>query len=643
MRNLFSIAVHAVLAMTLLVFSANTVYAQAACEELQTITHALRTAIYADGRQVQSTVTLPDQLGINERSPNTKLRYRIDVSACAPSGLAAVAIFRVGAPYHAQLVSSDGVAQNRMPWLPTPGLRDRFFIWIGDFAGGFSLNGRTPASFSLAANTLYLDISLLSATYIPSGLTLVQIGSTKHVGVLQEQNNLSQLYLSDVVAALSMFLAFLAVGLGLKRRGDMALHWFALCCLCWGPRSFLYLNSTLPGSGAWAELLISLVICFAGVSMLASTLYAFHAATPRMMRGLKGVLLGVSLVYVLALIWPVLAPLARVVSYASTATALGIGAELLRRSRSDVRGVSQRVKMLMVLGIWAQVLTGLFDFGITLGLRPPTAGVFAFWGFTAFVLALAVFTGARIVESLNRAENTNAELEQRVAEKNTELAQFYAQQRDTELLAEREGARQHERERLTREMHDGIGAQLMTALRGVERGAFDKVQVEKALQDGLDELRLLMDSSDVGRSLQGALAAWRNRWDSRLSAVGLQLLWQVDAGVEAVDLSEDAVLQCMRILQEAVTNTIKHANASKIDVRVLCDAGHLSIQIQDNGSGLSADLAAPDAGPTGGRGLRHIAHRASALGAQCEVRSLAAPAHGVCVRVSLPILKQHSA
>ncbi len=268
MRTLFSIASHVLLTLTLLVFSANSAFAQAECEELHTITHALRTAIYADGRQVQSMVTLPDHLGLNERSPNTKLRYRIDVSACAPNGSTAVAVFRVGAPYRAQLVASDGSAQISLPWLPTPGLRDRFFIWIGEFASGFSLNGRTPASFALAANTRYLDISLLSATYIPSGLTLVHIGSNKYVGMLQEQNNLSQLYLSDVVAALSTFLAFLSVGLGLKRRGDMALHWFAFCCLCWGPRSFFYLNSTLPGSGAWAELLISLMICFAGEQLI---------------------------------------------------------------------------------------------------------------------------------------------------------------------------------------------------------------------------------------------------------------------------------------------------------------------------------------------------------------------------------------
>jgi signal transduction histidine kinase len=262
------------------------------------------------------------------------------------------------------------------------------------------------------------------------------------------------------------------------------------------------------------------------------------------------------------------------------------------------------------------------------------------------VLVVGALVGERALRALQRAEGLNAELAQRVTEKNTELAQFYAQQRDAELLAEREGARLHERERLTREMHDGIGAQLMTALRGVERGAYGKEQVAQSLQDGLDELRLLMDSADVGRSLQGALATWRNRWDARLAAVGLGLVWEIDGAIEGVVLPEDTVLQLMRIVQEAVTNAVKHANASYITVNAGLAGAVLHLEICDNGAGLPAQTLAstPDltSNTTTQRGLRHIAHRASAIGAQCSVRSLAAPAHGVCVRVSLPVATNSS-
>ena len=643
------IAQHVLLTVTLLIFSANFAFASSACEELHTVTHALRTAVYADGSRVQNTVTLPDYLGLKERSPSTQLHYRVGVSNCASSNHAALAIFRVGAPYRAQLVALDGRAQQVLPWLPTLGLRDRFFIWWGGSAADYSLNGRAPVAFALAADSQFLDITLTAAAYIPSGLTLLQIGSDKHVGALQARSNQSQLYFSDIVAALSVFLALLAVGLGVQRKNDMGLRWFALGCLCWGPRSLLYLNTTLPGNGAVAELLISLVICYAGLAMLASTLYAYQAASPRLLRGLKWVLAVVTLVFVLALVWPVLAPLARLASFAGAAGVMGIGAEVLRRKQSEVRGVSHRVKLLMVWGIWAQIGTGFFDFGITLGLRPPTAGIVTFWGFTGYVIALAMLSGSRIVDALHRAENTNLELEQRVLEKSAELDLFYQHARSAEISAERNAARDQERERLTREMHDGIGAQLMTALRGVERGAYGKEQVAQSLQDGLDELRLLMDSADVGRSLQGALATWRNRWDARLAAVGLALVWEIDGAIEDVVLPEDTVLQLMRILQEAVTNAVKHANASSITVRAGLHSAALVLEIADNGVGLSAPkntsnqgaLTAPNGiantANTTQRGLRHIAHRAQAIGAQCVVANRAAPAQGVSVRVSLPL------
>jgi signal transduction histidine kinase len=130
------------------------------------------------------------------------------------------------------------------------------------------------------------------------------------------------------------------------------------------------------------------------------------------------------------------------------------------------------------------------------------------------------------------------------------------------------------------------------------------------------------------------------------------LVWEIDGAIEDVVLPEDTVLQLMRILQEAVTNTVKHANASIITVNAGLAGRLLHVEVSDNGKGLAdpPELAA-HAGTTPltqassvsiptQRGLRHIAHRAGTIGAQCEVRSLAAPAHGVCVRVTLLVPEQ---
>jgi signal transduction histidine kinase len=196
--------------------------------------------------------------------------------------------------------------------------------------------------------------------------------------------------------------------------------------------------------------------------------------------------------------------------------------------------------------------------------------------------------------------------------------------------AAREQAQATERSRITREIHDGIGAQLMTALRGVERGALSQDQISQSLQDGLDELRLLMDSADIGSDLHGALIAWRNRWEPRLNALQLTLDWHMADVVEQVKLPQEVVLQIIRILQESVANVVKHAYASKIEVAVAVQTGKLVLRISDNGVGLPAEQAS-----VASRGMKNMKQRAEQIGANYSIQKIEAPAHGTQVELSL--------
>jgi signal transduction histidine kinase len=190
------------------------------------------------------------------------------------------------------------------------------------------------------------------------------------------------------------------------------------------------------------------------------------------------------------------------------------------------------------------------------------------------------------------------------------------------------------REQLMRDMHDGLGAQLMSALRGVERGAMPREQVLQALQDSLDDLRLLMDSTDMGRELTGALAAWRSRWSPRLESLGIAMAWEVDHALDTLPLPPDTVLQIMRIVQEATVNTVKHAQAQHMILRaVLAQSPNqrtLLIEIQDDGVGLFAQAKRP-----GARGLLNMVSRAQQTGAQLSVTELSTPLHGTRVTLRL--------
>jgi signal transduction histidine kinase len=269
--------------------------------------------------------------------------------------------------------------------------------------------------------------------------------------------------------------------------------------------------------------------------------------------------------------------------------------------------------LLLLLGYAALLLCAAHDIGMVIGYTPPDNWSLNSLGFTAMLLAYTVVGAQYLARTLNRAEDANVELERSIAAKSAQLEASYALLRDSERAA----ARTQEREHLLREMHDGLGAQLMTALRGVERGAMPREMVVQALQDSLDDLRLLMDSTDLGRTLSGALVAWRGRWSPRLSALGIAMAWTLEDGLDSVTLSPDAVLQIMRIVQEATVNIVKHSQASQMALTTKLDGGALLLEVCDNGIGLPAETTRP-----GARGLANMQTRCQLLGAQLEIKRL---------------------
>ena len=201
--------------------------------------------------------------------------------------------------------------------------------------------------------------------------------------------------------------------------------------------------------------------------------------------------------------------------------------------------------------------------------------------------------------------------------------------------AERQLALANERERLLREMHDGIGAHLVTALRGIERGALAPKQVVQSLQDSLDELRMLMDSTDVSACLPSALAAWRNRWDAKLAAAGVALDWLIDDSLDAITLSSDVALQVMRILHEAAANVVKHSRAQRMSLsaKVVQINGQQRLQIDISDDGLGLHL---EANRAGARGLKNMHHRAKEIGAELTIASRIPPLRGCRVLLQMP-------
>ncbi len=247
----------------------------------------------------------------------------------------------------------------------------------------------------------------------------------------------------------------------------------------------------------------------------------------------------------------------------------------------------------------------------------------------------ALLMGAVLVQRFAREAREHrlllATLDERVRQRETELAA-----RDSELREEqtRQAALQ-ERQRLMRDIHDGVGAHLSGLLSLIEHGTTAPAVLREHAHTALDELRMAVDAlQPVHGDLATVLATLRYRLQPRLDAAGIAIDWRVDA-LPAVDgLSPAVVLQLQRILQEAFTNAMRHAQASLLQVRAYREEGppeSLVLSVGDSGRG----LAPTQTDTARGLGLASMRSRAEALGAQLQIG--ASELGGAEVRLRIPL------
>jgi two-component system, NarL family, sensor kinase len=200
-------------------------------------------------------------------------------------------------------------------------------------------------------------------------------------------------------------------------------------------------------------------------------------------------------------------------------------------------------------------------------------------------------------------------------------------------------SREEERRRMRRELHDGLGPSLagMTMQVGAARAMLaagaDPVErllrdLEQQLQACITEVRRLVDHLRP-RALDqlGLIGAIRQQVDAFSAAAdGNTLEITVEAPDELGELPAAVEVAAYRIATEAVTNTVRHANARRCQVRLQLQDG-LVVEVSDDGVGLG------DRHPIG-VGLTSMRERAEELGGSLTVERL--PQHGTRIRAELP-------
>ncbi len=269
-----------------------------------------------------------------------------------------------------------------------------------------------------------------------------------------------------------------------------------------------------------------------------------------------------------------------------------------------------------------------YDWARWLGFADFDNLLLAPFGMPFLILALGATAFERHLSVIRALERANRELEQRVADKVREVEQTYKQMQD--VL--REQAVLRERQRIMTDMHDGLGSSLISLRSRLHARSMDLPQIEQRLDDILTDLRAIVDSlQPVEGDLGVVLGNIRYRMASAIEDTGVKLLWQVGLLPALEYLTPEMVLSIQRIILEALTNALRHADASTVTVSAKhsADREAIVITVSDDGKGFDAAAGAA------GHGLRNMRGRAARMGISIDIRS--SPGAGTEVVLELAI------
>lgn len=596
------------------------VYAAQTCDHTVDLDHAVRTVTRESRILDERPVQLPDALPLAWRREDVRIRYYIALPDCAGASGHALWLYRLGAPYRVRV---DG--RPLVPLSPTPSLRQ---------PPDAVYNGRVPALFALPPGGRALEIELATLPYLPSGIVYAVTGPPEMLQSVRITAHDAIIGVNDAATAVIAIVGLLAIVVWSMRPRDRMVLWFGLACTSWALRGWAYQAFVYPLPPLPMEQLNPWMVLTATCCLSLTAHHSIGRVTRRYGHALGTLYAAVTGALAITLGLGQGAAAARGLAFISAFSLLCYTLFAMARHWWRHRSIGHG---LVVVGLTALVVAGAHDLGMVVGWVDTGHWAFITPAFTLLLLAHTAAVTVYVVRSLRRAEEANEELERAIAAKSRELEHSYTLLRESE----RASARAQERARLTRELHDGLGAHLITALRGVERGSLRGLALAQTLQESIDELRLLMDSADLGPSLLDALMAWRHRWEPRLLALDLALDWSVDPTLDRLELGSETTLQLMRVLQEAVTNALRHARGRRIAVRAWPTAGpssELVLEVCDDGQGYT-----PPAPGHPGRGLNNMHQRAQRLGAHLAVIRVAPPDTGTCVRLTLPLSAQATA
>jgi two-component system, NarL family, sensor histidine kinase UhpB len=264
------------------------------------------------------------------------------------------------------------------------------------------------------------------------------------------------------------------------------------------------------------------------------------------------------------------------------------------------------------------------------GLLSLAAARLAQVGLALLLLVFAFRLVQAFVDALRGAEAARLTMELRVTEATAEIERNFAQLAELRV----EQVTEKERKRIAADLHDDLGAKLLTIVHTSE-----SERIATLAREALEEMRLSVRGL-TGKPVRAAdaVADWRAETVARLGQAGIEADWRSPADEIEQRLAARTYVQTTRILREAVSNIIKHSGASHCKVRCAIGAEEFMLIIQDNGRGISDEMSGK---LDRGQGMYSMKNRAKQMQGQCLVES--GPGYGTVIRLTLPLTERAAA
>lgn len=579
----------------------------------------LTAALNAPGRlpafpdpSLATTVTLPDEWSARLSGPDAAVWYRVEFPRVAPldsDDLMALFIEHVCSNLEVYLNGHLVHSGGRMTRPLTNNCNHPQLVSL------------PSALLRPEGNTLDLRVAGHPLAEVGSrdragALSVLEIGPQSELSLRHARRTALQVWAPQAVSATLVLMGGFMFVLGFITRRESHLAYFGALSVGWALVDMRLWLRSVPLAHSGVEFLLCAML---GFIAWASVQFLLRYAGVRH-KGVDMALPAQCALLAVSLVAGGPQRLHAVASFWYLVLALEVAAAALWHLRA-IRKSRALWPMAAMLG--AVALAGAVEFYSQWTGHRPLAALLA----QQVVPVIFVLVGLRLVQqhgrALHNAEQGKAQLEQRVREATAEIERNFRQLAELRV----EQVTEQERKRIAADLHDDLGAKLLTIVHTSE-----SERISTLAREALEEMRLSVRGL-TGRPvrLSDALGDWRAEVISRLAQAGIQGDWEGPDELPQT-LSARAYVQTTRILREATSNIIKHSGATHCSVVVSISNNDFQFVLHDNGDGIAP---VPEGRLDRGHGLASMKSRAKQMQGQCLVES--GPGYGTVIRLTIPL------